>query len=102
GTSAIINASVRPEVQGANASHEEAITMKEHASFGPIPPGDFERIREVFEAALEATPDERSAFVEKACGGNVLLIGEVQRMLAGQGEHNSLLDGTPLAGPRLP
>jgi len=44
-----------------------------------ITPGDFRRIREVFEAAMEVSSDARNMpFVENACGGNMLLIGEVQ------------------------
>jgi hypothetical protein len=49
-----------------------------HAS---ITPDDFQRIRLVFERALEQPAIERRPFVEQACGGNTLLVAEVNRML---------------------
>jgi serine/threonine-protein kinase len=58
-------------------------------------------MREVFEAALELAPDARAPFLEKACNGNALLIGEVQRMLAADAEPNSLLDAGGTGSPRL-
>ena len=58
-----------------------------------ITPESFRRIREVFESALERLPEEREAFVASACGGNGLLIEEVQRMLAAEGRSDRLLDG---------
>jgi eukaryotic-like serine/threonine-protein kinase len=76
--------------------------MNEPPSFGAVTSAEFGRIRQVFEAALKREPDARPAFIESACSGNPLLIGEVQRMLAGHGERNSLLDSGEPAGTRLP
>jgi len=42
----------------------------------------FQKIRDVFEATLERSPEEREGFLEKACGGDELLRREVLRMLA--------------------
>ena len=42
-----------------------------HAS---ITSDDFQRIRLVFERALEQPAIERRPFVEQACGGNTLLV----------------------------
>ncbi|MEO8370167.1 MAG: protein kinase [Candidatus Solibacter sp.] len=66
--------------------------MNKPPSLGTIGPEDFHRIREVFESALEHSPADRAAFVEHACGGNALLVAEVERMLAADSEGNSLLD----------
>src|SRR5262245_29268038 len=62
-----------------------------------VTPENFRRIREVFERALECPPEERQAFVESSCGGDTLLIEEVQRMLAAEGQMDRLLDGAEQA-----
>src|SRR5215510_12129999 len=61
-----------------------------------VTPENFRRIREVFESALERPLEERQAFVENACGGDKLLIEEVKRMLAAEGQPDQLLDGAQL------
>ncbi|MBZ5620472.1 MAG: serine/threonine-protein kinase [Acidobacteriia bacterium] len=66
--------------------------MNNPPSLGTIGPEDFRRIREVFESALEHSPADRATFVEHACGGNALLVAEVERMLAADSDGNSLLD----------
>src|SRR5262245_58581064 len=58
-----------------------------------VTPENFRRIREVFESALERPPEERQAFVENACAGERMLIEEVERMLAAEGQRDRLLDG---------
>src|SRR5215471_18137094 len=63
---------------------------------GLIQPEDYQRIREVFEAALNYPAADRVGFVEHACSGNARLISEVQRMLAADADTHSLLDGRPL------
>src|SRR5215467_5394718 len=67
---------------------------------GTIGPEDYQQVREVFEAALKYPADDRVGFVERACGGNARLVGEVQRMLKADAETHPLLDG-PLSGQRL-
>src|SRR5215475_4185095 len=64
-------------------------------------PEDYQRIREVFEAALTCPAADRGALVERACKGNERLISEVQRMLAADAETHPLLDGHPISGQRL-
>src|SRR5262245_54813371 len=68
---------------------------------GIIQPEDYQRIREVFEAALNYPAADRVGFVEQACSGNARLISEVQRMLAADADTHSLLDGSPLNGQGL-
>src|SRR5215831_12889126 len=65
---------------------------------GLIQPEIYQRIREVFEAALNYPAADRVGFVEQACSGDARLISEVQRMLAADAETHSLLDGRPLSG----
>src|SRR5215471_1374578 len=67
---------------------------------GTIGPEDYQQAREVFEAALNHPAADRVGFVERACGGNARLVGEVQRMLKADAETHPLLDG-PLSGQRL-
>jgi hypothetical protein len=53
-----------------------------------VTPENFRRIREVFESALERPLEERHAFVENACRGNSILLQEVERMLAVEGQSD--------------
>ena len=57
--------------------------------------GDFLRVREIFESALDRQPDERMAFVETACGGDAALLAAVQEMLRADAEPHPLLDSGP-------
>ena len=66
-----------------------------------IGPEDYLQVREVFEAALKYPAADRVGFVERACGGNARLVGEVQRMLAADAETHPLLDGRPFNDQRL-
>jgi serine/threonine-protein kinase len=59
---------------------------------------DFRRIREVFESALDRPPEDRQAFIEKACDGDAALLNEVERMLSAESGNDLLLDRiAPLA-----
>ena len=57
--------------------------------------GEFLRVREIFESALERPPQERMAFVEAACGGDATLLAAVQEMLRADAEPHPLLDSGP-------
>jgi len=71
--------------------------MPELPTLGTVSPDDFRRIRQVFEAALERPVPQRQTFIEQGCGGNTLLMAEVERMLAAEAERVSLVDGAALA-----
>jgi predicted Ser/Thr protein kinase len=71
-------------------------------TIGTVTPEDFRRIREVFELALLRPPHERRAFVERACQDNLLLVVEVERMLAAEGDNHRLLDQGPRERPGDP
>src|SRR5215469_2715497 len=68
---------------------------------GMIQPEDYQRIRAVFESALNYSAADRAGFIERACSGNELLIHKVQRMLAADAETHALLDGRPPGGQHL-
>jgi Tol biopolymer transport system component len=55
-------------------------------------PEHWERIRELFGAALERPPKERYAFLVQACGEDYALRDEVLRLLAEENRPDSLLD----------
>ena len=73
--------------------------MSDPLNQNSLTPENFGRIREVFESALERPPEERQAFVENACAGDKLLIEEVKRMLAAEGQPDQLLDRAEPVSP---
>jgi serine/threonine-protein kinase len=54
--------------------------------------GDFPRVREIFESALDQPAQERTAFVTAACGSDGVLLAAVQEMLRADAEPHPLLD----------
>jgi len=68
---------------------------------GTIGPEDYQKAREVFEAALNHPAADRVGFVERACSGNARLVGEVLGMLKADAETHPLLDGGPLSSHGL-
>ncbi len=48
-------------------------------------PDQWEQVKEIFEGALERSPEERSEFLAEACAGDEPLLREVKRLLA---EHD--------------
>jgi serine/threonine protein kinase/Tfp pilus assembly protein PilF len=46
---------------------------------------DWERLKQVFEAALQRSPDERASFVRDVCGSDRALLTEVESLLAAHG-----------------
>jgi hypothetical protein len=51
----------------------------------------FKEVREIFEAALQITPPERQAYIDKACGGDAALLNDVSDLLKAHGDLNPLL-----------
>ncbi len=51
----------------------------------------FERVREIYHAALDRPSGERVAFLEQACAGDVALKDEVQSLLAADAQAGSFL-----------
>ena len=59
-------------------------------------PEQWHRVKEIFEAALEREPDQRSAFVGQACAGDDSLQNEVQSLLSSYEQESRFLE-TPAA-----
>jgi serine/threonine protein kinase len=58
----------------------------------------FEKIRNLFEEALERPSDQRTAFLQQACGEDRELAAEVQRMLIADAQLESPIDLPAMAG----
>ncbi len=54
-------------------------------------PERWQRVKELFESALERTPAERLAFLDEACDGGEALRREVQSLLASYEEGESFM-----------
>src|SRR4030095_5011426 len=59
---------------------------------GVVTPEQWHRVKEVFEAALERAPSERSAFLGQACGDDDLLRTEVKSLLSSYDEQMSFME----------
>src|SRR5579863_1051480 len=64
-------------------------------------PERFRQIRNIFEAALEKPPGDRTVFVDEASQGDAPLRQEVQRMLAAHDETVTFVNGAVAAPPAL-
>jgi eukaryotic-like serine/threonine-protein kinase len=62
-----------------------------------VTPEQWHRVKEVFEAALERAPEERSAFLGQACAGDDVLRSEVNSLLSSYEQESSFME-TPAAG----
>jgi eukaryotic-like serine/threonine-protein kinase len=59
--------------------------------------GQWEKIKELFDAALERNPEDRPAFLNQACGSEVSLRQEVESLLSAYARSDDLSrPGTPL------
>jgi eukaryotic-like serine/threonine-protein kinase len=75
-------------------------------------PGTWQRVREIFEGAVAIPPERRPSFVAAACGSDVRLREQVDRLLASHDRANTFLEqpaitlaeeqaGIDLAGRRI-
>jgi serine/threonine protein kinase len=53
---------------------------------------NFQRVRELFDAALELDPTKRAAFVARACRGDPTVLGKVQRLLDAHDQTKGFLE----------
>jgi len=60
-------------------------------------PQRFERVREIYHAALDRPPGERAVFLDGACSGDTALRDEVLSLLAADREAGSFLAATEVA-----
>ena len=66
--------------------------MPEFGGSGTVTPDDFQRVRRLFEAALDRPPAERRAFLDRACEGQPALRTAVERMLAADAQTHAFID----------
>ena len=59
-------------------------------------PEQWHKVKEVFEAALEHAPSERSAFLGQACAGDDVLRTEVKSLLSSYEQESGFME-TPAA-----
>ena len=63
-------------------------------------PADPNRVRDVFLAAVELSPEQRPGFLAEACGGDADLRAEVDRLLVANADPDSILE--PARPRRMP
>jgi serine/threonine protein kinase len=54
------------------------------------------QVKEIFEAAIQRTPEERPAFLDKACGANTGLRKSVESLLAHDSDDAEFLERSPM------
>src|SRR5215471_191706 len=59
-------------------------------------PAQWERVKEVFAAALDREPNERSGFLKHVCAEDEMLRSEVESLLSSYGQESAFMD-TPAA-----
>jgi serine/threonine protein kinase len=62
-----------------------------------VTPEQWRRVKEVFEAALDHAPEERSAFLAQDCGDDVLLCSEVQSLLRSYEQEKGFMETPAVA-----
>src|SRR5262245_5044175 len=60
-------------------------------------PERWRQVDHLFQAALERAPEERTAFISEACGGDDSLRREVEALLAADGDAGSLIEAPAYA-----
>jgi eukaryotic-like serine/threonine-protein kinase len=56
-----------------------------------MPPVEWHKVEEIFEEALDVPPEERSVLIERRCGADAELRGEVQSLLAAEAASANFL-----------
>ena len=62
----------------------------------------WQRVKEILHGALEKPEDERAAFLDEACGGEVELRGEVESLLASHEGAGEFIEPAPAADSPVP
>lgn len=65
------------------------------------PAGDWTLIKAIVGAALDRAADARAAYVAEACGGDAVLMREVETILAAHADADTFLE-TPARFPAVP
>jgi tetratricopeptide (TPR) repeat protein/predicted Ser/Thr protein kinase len=56
------------------------------------------RVKELFHAAVDRGPEDRTAFLAAACGGDAALRAEVERLLTAHDDASGFIERSPVAG----
>jgi serine/threonine protein kinase/Tol biopolymer transport system component len=62
-------------------------------------PERWERIKDLLEAALDLSPEERPSFLDRACEGDKSLRAEIERLLGEHEQADSFLESPPFPSP---
>ena len=65
-------------------------------------PDQWERVKQIFEVALECAPDKRAEFLEGACGRDEDLRREVESLLSSDESAGSFIEKPAVGTPALP
>ena len=66
-------------------------------------PEQWPPVKDLFHAALDVAPEDRSAFVAEACGGDAVLRAELERLLAAHAQADSFIEhSAAVAGGGFP
>src|SRR5688500_20408064 len=55
----------------------------------PMKPERWQKIEQVFDAALQRTPEDRASFLQQICAGDEALYSDVKSLLASYGNDRS-------------
>jgi serine/threonine protein kinase len=58
---------------------------------------DWQQVKSIFNVAVDLTPGERSAYLQEACAGNLVLKREVESLLASHEQTEGFLENTAVA-----
>ncbi len=65
--------------------------------------GQWERVKELFDAALERKPEDRSSFLSEVCGSDISLRQELESLLSAYERSDGLSrPGIPANAPQEP
>ncbi|MFN2392562.1 MAG: serine/threonine-protein kinase, partial [Pyrinomonadaceae bacterium] len=59
---------------------------------------NWQKVRKIFDDALHQKPEERARFVNEVCGGDKILLAEVESLLSSLGSADSFMETPAVAG----
>src|SRR5688572_33142733 len=63
----------------------------------PMKPERWQKIEQVFDAALQRTPEDRASFLQQICAGDEALYSDVKSLLASYGNDDSFFEDSASA-----
>jgi hypothetical protein len=77
--------------------HGEGVALQGVGGLGGVTNEHWERLKGIFQAALQDAPQEREAFLDRACADQELR-SEVRKLLAAHDQAGSFIEDSPVAG----